>query len=893
MRLGHLLAVTLAALTLVPGVSSGFVGIQDRCSLPTPYPPEGAGAGTANNSDFERSFTNGTAEGWTAFKSSGYTGQVHFEGFDRPYRGDKSQKLVLPEPSTRNQSVGVYQQIWVVPGEIYTASVRVYLEPPAQQTYNGEDLVAWLGLDPYGEPGGEGKGMVWSAGGVQGYRWLTLVTSARAVLPVMTVSLKGTRNWAQHGNDARVWFDDLVISGPVPTGNPPGPEPDPVDPEMLIPRTFGANLVVNGGFEQPFAGGVSAGWNKWSTVGYGAWRQSRRVGKIGGGRYDCGNRDALADMNPKVILLYGGTPSASDPNDAGEDGVYGDVEYLTEKYPHLENTIFIGRPDIASNWEIYKTAPRYYGRQLADQLWTKQQKFPRIDCWQGLNQPDTGQDWPAALAFELAFAERAHELGMKVCSLNLASGEPASIWRMVDETFSPSCRELLAVTDYLGYHCYGGPNDDLMVINQSRDDTCEFSMRPRRFRDLYERRGWRFPPVLATEGSTAQGWHGNWRPETIAVDLVTMGKYMNENRWWCGFANFVAGGSCGWPAYEILGQGNIVKDVGTFNANNPADATEGLYSQMFGAGQVHPRTLEELAPAGRFTGGINRQVGGLTPGQGYLVACWMKYEFRGQQPTGLRFHIGVDPTGQTANGNAPSIDWGADQIADKGIVHEVFTHVWRTFTAVSPTVSIWLRASQSVADPSFMVYVDNVEVRQLNSGRLLPVVELAPRKIELATHAGVNLPSGSFTVRNASKAGTLMYEVESNADWLLVNPMQGKSTGGVDTINLVYDVAKLVPGTHEAVVTVSAPGAANSPQTLQINLTVSTVRADFDQDGDVDDADLDYLQSCMDSMDWPPSEECAAADLNDDEEVDSVDLDLFQRCVSGTGVPADPDCLRP
>ena len=60
-------------------------------------------------------------------------------------------------------------------------------------------------------------------------------------------------------------------------------------------------------------------------------------------------------------------------------------------------------------------------------------------------------------------------------------------------------------------------------------------------------------------------------------------------------------------------------------------------------------------------------------------------------------------------------------------------------------------------------------MRQLNSGRLLPVVGW-PRKIELATHAGVNLPSGSFTVRNASKAGTLMYEVESNADWLLVNP---------------------------------------------------------------------------------------------------------------------------
>lgn len=891
MRFDHLSAVALIIVAVLAGTAFGFVGIQDRCLLPAPYPPQNAGAGRANNSDFEKQFTNGVAEGWVGFQTPGLGGQVQFAGTDRWFSGVQSQKLILPEPTARDQHAGVYQQIWVVPGEIYTATVRVYLEGPYRQTYGGEDLVASLGLDPYGEPRGDGKGMVWSAEAAMPRRWLTLVTSARAVLPVMTVSLRGTRKWVQHGDDAKIWFDDVIITGPVPVGTPPGPEPEPVDPDALMQRTFGPNLVANSSFEQNFVGGVSSGWNKWVRTGTGIWRESRRVGKVGGGRYDCGSLDALADMNPKTILLYGGTPSATDPDDAGEDGVYGDVVYLTDNYPNLENTIFVGRPAIDANWKTYRTAPGYYGRQLADQLWIKQQQFPRIDCWQGLNAPDTGEDWQAVLAFEKTFADRAHELGMKVVLLNLSSGQPASYWRLVDETFNPSCREVLDSADYLGVHCAGGPNDDLLVINQSRDDACDYSMRPRRLRDLFARRGWRFPPVIATQGSTAHPWHGSWRPETIATDLTTMGKYMNENRWWCGYANFVAGGSCTWPAFEILGQGNIVSEVGAWNANNPADAVEGLRSQMFGTGQVHPRSLSELAPANPFVGGINRQVGGLIPGQGYLVSCWVKYEFRGQRPTGLKFHLGVDSTGQTSNGNAPSIAWGEDQIAERATVHEVFTRVWRTFTAVAPTASIWLRASQTETGPAFMFYVDSVEVRQLNSGRLSPVLEVSPLQIDLTTQVGVNPPGGSFSVRNASKVGNLAYEIEDNADWLLVSPVTGASAGEADRFDLAFDVGGLVPGTHQAVVTVSASEAANSPQTLLVNLVVSTVRADFDQDGDVDDADLDHMQACLTDSDQPLADNCIEADLNEDGEVDSADFDLFQQCVSGAGVPADLDCL--
>lgn len=890
MRSGHLSAVGLAALVSAAGMVSGFVGVNDRCSLPTPYPPPGAAAGTAHNSDMEQGFSGGVAAGWTSFRDAGFEVPLHFAGMDRSLDGNWSQKLVLPQPAYKDQAAGIFQQIWVVPGAVYTANVQVFLQPPPHQSVSGEDLAAALGLDPFGEAGGKGGGMLWSAEAVVPYRWVNLQVSARAVLPVMTVSLKAVRKLPQHGNDARIWFDGFTLDGPVPTGTPPGPEPEPADPQTLMPRTLGGNLLDNGGFEEPFTNGVSAGWNRWITAGTGTWRQSLRVGKVGGGRYDCGSLADLARLNPKTILLYGGTPSATQANEAGGNGVYGDSTTLAEKYPHLENTLIIGRPAIDANWDTYKTDPAFYGRQLADQLWIKQQQFPRIDAWQGLNEPDTSADWQAALAFEKAFTDRAHELGMKVCVLNLSTGSPGNYWQMVDEAFRPSCRDLLAVADYLGHHCYGGPNDELMLINQSRDDACSFSLRPRRFKDMYDRRGWRFPPVIATEGSTWGGWHGRWRAETIANDLTTMGAYMNANRWWCGYTNFVAGGSCGWAGFEILGEGNIARDVGAWNAANPADAADGLYAQMFGAGKVHPRTLGELVPAGQFTGGINRRIAGLTSGEGYLASAWIKYEFRGRQPAQLRFHLGIDSTGQTTNGNAPTIDWGPDQIAERASTHEIYTRVWRTFQAAGPGASLWLKAEHPLADPAFMFYVDGVEIRQLDDNPTTPIIELSAAQVDVTVPAGVKVPNTSFSLRN-SGVGTLPYTIAESAGWLSVGPVEGTSMGEIDTATLSFDTTGLPGGTYQAVISVAGP-ASNSPQSLLVTLTVTTVKPDFDRDGDVDGADFATMQQCLTGPGVSTSDSaCRSADLDGDGDIDQIDFGLFQHCVSGAGVPATANCL--
>src|SRR5690606_70011 len=213
MRFGHLAAMAATAAALIAGTVLGVVGAHDRCPAPAPPPPPGTGAARTHNSDFEEGFADGVAEGWVGFQDLSYKQRVHLVGLDRSWSGGYAQKLILPPPAFENPSAGLYQQIWVIPGETYTASVRVYLDPPPQQTFDGEDLAAWIGLDAYGGTGGDGVGAVWSPGGVTPRRWLTLSTRVKAVLPVMTVVLKAARPSLRQEGEARVWFDDVVIEG--------------------------------------------------------------------------------------------------------------------------------------------------------------------------------------------------------------------------------------------------------------------------------------------------------------------------------------------------------------------------------------------------------------------------------------------------------------------------------------------------------------------------------------------------------------------------------------------------------------------------------------------------------------------------------------------------------
>ena len=93
---------------------------------------------------------------------------------------------------------------------------------------------------------------------------------------------------------------------------------------------------------------------------------------------------------------------------------------MTNNYTKFQDVIFVGRPFIDDNLYMYfnSNTPAYWGRRFADQCKHLESLVPRIDCWQGLNEPGTDLDetWQEVLEFEMAFAERCHELGIKSCS---------------------------------------------------------------------------------------------------------------------------------------------------------------------------------------------------------------------------------------------------------------------------------------------------------------------------------------------------------------------------------------------------------------------------------------------------------------------------------------------
>jgi hypothetical protein len=70
------------------------------------------------------------------------------------------------------------------------------------------------------------------------------------------------------------------------------------------------------------------------------------------------------------------------------------------------------------------------------------------------------------------------------------------------------------------------------------------------------------------------------------------------------------------------------------------------------------------------------------------------------------------------------------------------------------------------------------------------------------------------------------------------------------------------------------------------------LKIDSDSDGDVDQSDFGWFQSCFSGAFVPQdASDCANARLDNDADVDLDDLVLFARCLSGSGFYADPGCL--
>jgi len=85
---------------------------------------------------------------------------------------------------------------------------------------------------------------------------------------------------------------------------------------------------------------------------------------------------------------------------------------------------------------------------------------------------------------------------------------------------------------------------------------------------------------------------------------------------------------------------------------------------------------------------------------------------------------------------------------------------------------------------------------------------------------GTNAQSQSFEVWN-SGSGTLSYTISDNVNWLSCSPTNATSSGEHDNINVNYSTTGLAVGTYSATITISASGASNSPQRVNVSLAVT------------------------------------------------------------------------
>jgi hypothetical protein len=128
----------------------------------------------------------------------------------------------------------------------------------------------------------------------------------------------------------------------------------------------------------------------------------------------------------------------------------------------------------------------------------------------------------------------------------------------------------------------------------------------------------------------------------------------------------------------------------------------------------------------------------------------------------------------------------------------------------------------SVSSGSDCGWLDKVEFTSAPPP-LSPAIGYSPSSFSFsATQGGANPPSQTLSIWN-SGGGTLAWSVSDDAAWLTLSPTSGSSTGETDTVTVAVDVSGMSAGSYSATITISAPGATNTPRTVAVSLTITSL----------------------------------------------------------------------
>jgi regulation of enolase protein 1 (concanavalin A-like superfamily) len=146
-----------------------------------------------------------------------------------------------------------------------------------------------------------------------------------------------------------------------------------------------------------------------------------------------------------------------------------------------------------------------------------------------------------------------------------------------------------------------------------------------------------------------------------------------------------------------------------------------------------------------------------------------------------------------------------------------------TQTLSNPRLAIFIGAS-----PSGFPDAD-LSLAEVITGIVPPTILLSSNSLTFTTVEGTNPPNQTVLLSN-SGGGTLSWTATADVTapaWLSVAPISGV---GNATLTVSVNSASLSFGTYTKTITVSAPGATNTPQTVNVTLTVNpvgTIHYDF------------------------------------------------------------------
>jgi outer membrane lipoprotein-sorting protein len=196
---------------------------------------------------------------------------------------------------------------------------------------------------------------------------------------------------------------------------------------------------------------------------------------------------------------------------------------------------------------------------------------------------------------------------------------------------------------------------------------------------------------------------------------------------------------------------------------------------------------------------------------------------------------GVSASGITTS--TATITWTTDELAISKVEYGLTTGYGSTAFPMSPAPvtnhSISLSGLTAGTTYHYRVISRDASANEAASGDHTftttsagePIIAFGPASFSFsATEGGANPSNQTLNIWN-SGSGILNWSVSDNADWLTLNPTNGTSTGEHDPVTLSVDISGMSTGTHNATITISAPGATNTPQTASVTLTINAAGA--------------------------------------------------------------------